>query len=42
MDCGAIERAEPAGQVCLGVGLKYAIKYLVSGDTNALRLLECL
>lgn len=40
MDCG--ERAEPAGQVCSGVGIKYGIKDLVYGDAKALCLLECL
>lgn len=36
------ECAEPAGQVCLGCGIKCGIKDLVYGDTKALRLLECL
>lgn len=36
------ERAEPAGQVCLSVGIKYSMRNLVYDDTKALDLLECL
>ena len=36
------ERAEPAGQVCLGVRIKYSIMELAYGDTKALCSPECL
>lgn len=36
------ECAEPAGQVCLGAGIKCGIKDVVCGRTHALCLLECL